>query len=240
MKNNNMKLIFVFLLSGMMSLSVSAQGLIQKALNDFLKKNTVFHFTEKDSNAVKIADETNTAYFFTNKQGKTTLTVPKGAISFKIPQGDSVVHAKVVSPKFPKDTYGMLTLTRYYKGEKVEERSIGMGEIYGSTGVRVDIAIDNQKKPVAYLYFLSGMIQGFQLHKREDSLIQAFRLNEGQKEVAYETDTPAYLFYEDTKAGNTGKQIKQWFGSLSEKQFMNRLGQKLENYCIVSYKLKKP
>lgn len=236
-----MRSVFFILLSFLIyGSSVSAQNLIQQALDDFLKKNNVFHFTEKDSNAVKIANKTHAAYFFTNKKGQTTLTVPKGAISIKIPQGASVVHAKVVSPKFPKDTYGMLTLTRYYKGEKAEERSIGMGEIYGSTGVRVDIAIDNQEKPMAYLYFLSGMIQGFQLHKREDSLIQAFRLNEGQKEVAYETDTPAYLFYEDTKAGNTGMQIKQWFGSLNEKQFMNRLGQKLENYCIVSYKLKRP
>ena len=114
-----MRSVFFILLSFLIyGSSVSAQNLIQQALDDFLKKNNVFHFTEKDSNAVKIANKTHAAYFFTNKKGQTTLTVPKGAISIKIPQGDSVVHAKVVSPKFPKDTYGMLTLTRYYKGGK--------------------------------------------------------------------------------------------------------------------------
>lgn len=235
-----MKSLFFGLTLFLMACDVCGQSLIQQRVDDYLEKHGAFRFTYKDSASACAAHKARSAYFYTNKYGQTTLTVPRGAISFEVPKGDSVVYAKVVSPKFAGETMGVLAFTHFREGKKADERVIGMGRINGKTGVRVDIAVDNKDCPMAYCYFLSGMIQEVRLQKSPDTLIQAFDLGGSQKEIVYGSDIWAYLFYEDTKAGKVGKQIRQWFSSLNRKEFVERIGRHLKNYSIVSYKLKKP
>lgn len=214
---------------------LSIQG---QSLNDYLRKNKIPYYHYKDSSSRNKMERSKTGYFFTNSKGQTTLTLPKGAVDMSAPTGDSVVYAKITSPKFKGETMGQLIITQFYGHKMIDESHIGMGEINGSTGIRVDAVIDNKENCSLYLYFLSGQITTCPLKKAPQSRISIFQLNKEEEEIQYGKRIRCCLLFEDTDDGKNLKRLEQLFKEMSKNEFLKRISDLLENYYIISYKLK--
>ena len=94
------------------ALFVKGQSL-QFQVQEYLKRNNVPHYYHKDS----IGQNSKSGYFFTNKKGQTTLSLPKGAIDMSVPTGDSVAYFKITSPKFIGKAGGVLMVSEYHLGK---------------------------------------------------------------------------------------------------------------------------
>ena len=224
-------LIILFIIGNYLSL----QG---QSLNDYLKKNKIPHYYRKDSLNLNKAESDKRGYFFTNSKGQTTLTLPKGTIDMSVPMGDSVVYAQIVSPKFKGKTMGQLLVSQFHNNKKVIETPIGIGEINGSTGIRVDVAIDNKENCSLFLYYLSGQIMTCALKKSSESRIRILSLINDNENATIGKEVQNCLLFEDTDERKKQKQLEQMFKEHSKNDFLKNIGKILDNYYIISYKLK--
>ena len=214
---------------------VNGQGMTTH-INDYLKRNKIPYYTCKDS----LKSPNKSGYFFTNRKGQTTLSLPKGAIDLSVPVGDSVVYGKIKSPSFAEEAIGQLVVAEYVDGVNVKNDSIGMGKINATTGIRVDWCIDNKENTTLNLYFLSGQIICYPLNKSSDRMIHAFFMSENLKSVKMGDEVRTCLLYEDTKDGKVKHKLEQWFKKTSEKEFMAKVAKGLKSYYVISYKMKRP
>ncbi len=214
------------------ALFVKGQSL-QFQVQEYLKRNNVPHYYHKDS----IGQNSKSGYFFTNKKGQTTLSLPKGAIDMSVPTGDSVVYFKITSPKFIDKAGGVLMVSEYHLGKKLNEKAFGIGEVRGATGIRVDAAVDNKDVSSLSLYFMDGQILNFPLQKAVDSLIGAFCLNKEDEKVEFGKYIHSWLLYEDDKMGEAKTKLEKWFERMNEKMLMEKIGQQVNHYYVISYKL---
>lgn len=214
---------------------LSIQG---QSLNDYLKKNKIPYYHYKDSSSRNKMERSKTGYFFTNSKGQTTLTLPKGAVDMSAPTGDSVVYVKITSPKFKGKTMGQLLVSQFHNNEKVNETPIGMGEINGSIGIRVDAVVDNKKNCSLFLYFLSGQIMTCSLTKEPGHRIDILQLTDENEEAVFGKEIQSCLLFEDTNEDKNQKHLEQQFKKLSKNDFLKEVENTLDNYYIISYKLK--
>lgn len=214
---------------------LSVQG---QNLSDYLKKNKVPHYYKKDSLNLNKTKRNKGGYFFTNSKGQTTLTLPKGTINMSVPTGDSVVYAKIVSPKFKGKTMGQLIVSQFQDNKKVNETPIGMGEIDGSIGIRADVVIDNKENCSLFLYFLSGQIMTCPLEKVSESRMEILSLTNDNENTTFGKEYQSCLLFEDTNERKRQKQLEQMSKELNRNDFLKKIGNTLDNYYIISYKLK--
>lgn len=214
---------------------VNGQG-ITTQINDYLKRNKIPHYTYNDS----LNPKNKSGYFFTNRKGQTTLSLPKGAIDMSVPVGDSVVYGKIKSPTFTEEAIGLLVVAEYDDGVNVKNDSIRMGKINATIGVRVDWCVDNKENTSLNLYFLTGQIICYPLKRNSDRMIHAFFMNENLKSVKVGDEVRTCLLYEDTKEGKVKHRLEKWIKITSEKKFMAKVAKELKSYYVISYKMKKP
>jgi len=232
--HNMLNRLFCLLLLTINILEVNGQGITQQ-IDNYLKSNKIPHYDYKNS----LRQGNKSGYFFTNRKGQTTLSLPKGVIDMSVPVGDSVVYGKIKSPTFTGDAKGELILAEYVDGVKVKENFIGIGKINASVGVRVDWTIDNKEHTSLNLYFLSGQIISYPLKRNPDKLIQAFFMNENLKSVKMGNEVKSCLLYEDTKEGKFGQMLVQWAKKMNEQEFMKKVAVELKSYYMISYKMKR-
>ena len=227
-----MRHLLLLLLSLWSVSSLQGQSL-HSQVQDYLKRNNVPHYFDKDS----INVNNKSGYFFTNKKGQTTLSLPKGAIDLSVPAGDSAVYIKIASPKFANDLNGVLIISEYRDGKIIDEKQFGIGKIRGSVGVRIDAAIDNKEIPSLSLYFINGQIFNYQLEKQMGNLIDALELNKGTKQIAIDRPIHLWLLFEDKSKDVTKQELEQWTKQMEGKRLMQKIAQEIEHYYVISYQL---
>ncbi len=227
-----MQYLLLLLLSLWSVSSVQGQSL-HSQVQEYLKRNNVPHYFNKDS----INVNSESGYYFTNKKGQTTLTLPKGVVDLSVPTGDSAVYIKIASPKFAKDLTGVLIISEYRDGKMVDEKYFGIGKIRSSVGVRIDAAISNDDIPSLSLYFINGKIFNYQLEKQMGNLIDAVELNKGTKQIVLDRPIHSWLLFEDKNKDVTKQKLEQRIKQMEGKRLMQKIAQEIEHYYVISYKL---
>ena len=222
-------LLTIFLFS---TLLVRGQSL-QSQVQEYLKRNNVPHDYNKDSKK----KDSKTGYFLTNKNGQTTLTLPKGAINLSVPTGDSAVYIKIASPKFANELNGALIISEYRNGKIVDEKPFGIGKIRGSLGIRVDAAIDNKDNSSLSLYFISGQIFNYPLEKQAGTCFYAVSLTKELESIEIGKPIHAWIIFEDNKKKQTKQELEQTIKQFDGKPLFTKIAQKIEHYYIISYQL---
>ena len=214
------------------TLLVRGQSL-QSQVQEYLKRNNVPHYYNKDS----IKKDSKTGYFLTNKNGQTTLTLPKGALNLSVPTGDSAVYIKIVSPKFANELNGVLIISEYRNGKIIDEKSFGIGKISGTVGVRVDAAIDNKNQSSLSLYIINGQIFNCPLEKQAGAWIDAVSLSKGVETIEIGKPVRSWLLFEDKNKDVIKKKLEQWSKQMEGKRLMQKIAQEVEHYYLISYQL---
>ena len=102
-----------------------------------------------------------------------------------------------------------LLVSQFHNNKKVIETPIGIGEINGSTGIRVDVAIDNKENCSLFLYFLSGQIMTCALKKSSESRIRILSLINDNENATIGKEVQNCLLFEDTDERKKQKQLEQ-------------------------------
>ena len=84
---------------------------------------------------------------------------------------------------------------------------------------------------------MDGQILNFPLQKAVDSLIGAFCLNKEDEKVEFGKYIHSWLLYEDDKMGEAKTKLEKWFERMNEKMLMEKIGQQVNHYYVISYKL---